>query len=318
MPPQQNPNEAVKGKIVIIGEYSVGKTCLSHRFINRSYTGKMEPTIGAAFQVRTLPVNTAIAMNNGAVTQQVINSLTNPNASGGGSSSNLGGGNAVTQPTPSSLNDAQNGGLASSSAAGSSTNNNINGQQQIAHVKLELWDTAGSERYRSLMPMYFRDASAAVICYDISNAASFERVSLWLNDFRKHNESSNIVGGGGGGGADGGASDMVECVLCGTKCDINSDKREVSMEEAASFAAQHGMAFFETSAKKDINVQELFFTVAHSIYRARQKARLLASQNGGGDSNGRHGGMSVNAGSRGAGGKVDLSGEKEKSEKSCC
>lgn len=298
MPPQPTPADVVKGKIVIIGEYSVGKTCLSHRFINRSYTGKMEPTIGAAFQVRTLPVNTTVAMNGQPVTQGVINSLT---------SQTSGGGNAVTTASPSTLNEAHNG--------ISSTNNS----QSISHVKLELWDTAGSERYRSLMPMYFRDASAAVICYDIGNAGSFERVSLWLNDFRKHNEASGAAGSVGGGvsGAAGNGDGLVECVLCGTKSDLSNEKREVSTAEAQEFATQHGMAFFETSAKKDINVQELFFSVAHAIYRSKQRARLLAASSGHAGNGGGANVVNMN-GNRGGGGKVDISSDNTKKSNPCC
>ena len=286
MPPQPSPADAIKGKIVIIGEYSVGKTCLSHRFINRSYTGRMEPTIGAAFQVRTLPVSTTAAMQSVPITNAIISQLT-----AGPSSDNGAAGGAAP------------GTSASHSAGGGGSSSAISGPTAL--VKLELWDTAGSERYRSLMPMYFRDASAAVICFDIGNNASFERVGLWLTDFRKHNE-------GAGGG------ESVEAILCGTKCDLSAEKREVSADEARAFAEQHGMAYFETSAKRDINVQELFFTAAHSIYRARQRARATAGAGSGGA--GGAGGSSVGmSGSRGtAGGKVDLSGEEKKSSKGCC
>eukprot|EP00742_Colponemidia_sp_Colp-10_P024383 GILJ01029255.1.p1 GENE.GILJ01029255.1~~GILJ01029255.1.p1 ORF type:complete len:286 (-),score=36.62 GILJ01029255.1:230-1021(-) len=263
----------------------------------------MEPTIGAAFQVRTLPVNSIVAMNNQPVTHAVISALTTPAG---------GGGNAVTTASPSTLNEAHNGPAASGSSSSS---------QSVSHVKLELWDTAGSERYRSLMPMYFRDASAAVICYDIGNAGSFERVSLWLNDFRKHNEASggaaSATASGNGGATNG--DGLVECVLCGTKSDISSEKREVSTAEAQEFANQHGMAFFETSAKRDVNVQELFFSVAHSIFRAKMRAKQQAAiANSGNGTSGNGGAVNMGGGAGRGGGKVDISNEEQKKKGTCC
>lgn len=187
MPPSpQQPPPEVKGKVVVVGEYSVGKTSLAQRFINKTFTGRTEPTIGAAFQVRTVQV-------------------------------------------PS-------------------------GQS----VKLEIWDTAGSERYRSLMPMYYRDALVAVICYDITNGRTFDRVSTWVDDFRKHNE----IGG-----------ESVQLVLAGTKCDLAAEKREVAADDARAFAKQENMIFFECSAKNDENVVEVFGAVAQHIAKVRAKSQ---------------------------------------------
>lgn len=233
-----------KGKIVIIGEYSVGKTSLCQRFINR-VSGKTEPTIGAAFQVKT-----------------------------------------VTLPNSSQT------------------------------VKLEIWDTAGSERYRSLMPMYYRDSSAAMICYDITNAKSFERVASWVEDFRRHamqggssgigaeqpnsNRVFNTPQAGGGASSSGGAP-MPILVLVGTKADLGNPaqetKRQVDTELAARFAQREDMTFFETSAKMDINVREAFMAVAVHISK-------LGKPDGSsiGGSAGRNSGGGQGGGSR----KVDL------------
>ena len=49
-------------------------------------------------------------------------------------------------------------------------------------VKLHIWDTGGSDRFRSLVSMYYRDALAAVICYDLTNERTFDSVSYWTNE----------------------------------------------------------------------------------------------------------------------------------------
>ena len=54
-------------------------------------------------------------------------------------------------------------------------------------VKLHIWDTGGSDRFRSLVSMYYRDAVAAIICYDLSSPESFESVNYWVNEMQDKN-----------------------------------------------------------------------------------------------------------------------------------
>lgn len=61
-------------------------------------------------------------------------------------------------------------------------------------IKLQIWDTGGSERYRSIAPMYFRDADAAIIVYDVTQKSSFEDVGSWLKELREYGPSSIIIG----------------------------------------------------------------------------------------------------------------------------
>ena len=51
-------------------------------------------------------------------------------------------------------------------------------------IKLQIWDTAGQEKYRSVTPIYYRDAAAAICVYDVTNKASVEQAEKWLNDLR--------------------------------------------------------------------------------------------------------------------------------------
>ena len=61
-------------------------------------------------------------------------------------------------------------------------------------VKMHIWDTAGSERFRNLVQMYFRDALAAVVCYDVTKAESFDSVSYWVNEMIQKNNKKFVIG----------------------------------------------------------------------------------------------------------------------------
>ncbi|PWO00471.1 putative YPT6-GTP-binding protein of the rab family [Tilletiopsis washingtonensis] len=113
-------------------------------------------------------------------------------------------------------------------------------------VRLQLWDTAGQERFRSLIPSYIRDSSVAVVVYDITNRASFQNTSKWVDDVRAERGSDVII------------------VLVGNKTDLN-DKRQVTTEEAEKRAQEYNVMFIETSAKAGHNVKTLFKKIAQAL-----------------------------------------------------
>ena len=114
-------------------------------------------------------------------------------------------------------------------------------------VKFEIWDTAGQERYHSLAPMYYRGAKAALVVYDVTSADSFARAKAWVAEL-----------------VESGSSDVV-LALAGNKCDLTED-REVSIEDAKEYCiAQNIGIFYETSAKNDENVAELFRDIAETL-----------------------------------------------------
>ena len=116
-------------------------------------------------------------------------------------------------------------------------------------IKFEIWDTAGQERYQSLAPMYYRNARCAVVVYDITDAASFERAKKWVDELISS------------------ASLRVVIALCGNKCDLEDD-RKVSTETAQQYAESQGLIFFETSAKTRKNVRETFESIAKNLDRS--------------------------------------------------
>jgi Ras-related protein Rab-6A len=106
--------------------------------------------------------------------------------------------------------------------------------------KLQLWDSAGQEKYRSLIPSYIRGASIIFLIYDLSHRDSFESINNWLGFV---NQFTN--------------KEQVKLVLVGNKNDL---ERKVTFEEGSKLAKKEGMSFFETSAKTGDGVINMFFT----------------------------------------------------------
>ena len=104
--------------------------------------------------------------------------------------------------------------------------------------RIQIWDTAGQENFRSITRSYYKNTACAIIVYEISNKKSFENISSWIEECKNTAPKSILM------------------VLVGNKCDL--DNREVTEEEGREFAEKNGMIFFETSAKTGKNVEELF------------------------------------------------------------
>jgi len=113
-------------------------------------------------------------------------------------------------------------------------------------VKFEIWDTAGQERYRSLAPMYYRGAAAALVVYDITAQDSFQGAKTWIEELQRQGSADIVIG------------------LAGNKMDLES-KREVSADEARNYAHDNGCIFFETSAKTGENVNAIFNQIAKKL-----------------------------------------------------
>ena len=132
---------------------------------------------------------------------------------------------------------------------------NIQIENQDIH--LLLYDTAGQEKFRSLIPMYTRDANIILLVYDISVKDSFIHLSDWLKDLTNIN------------------FDEVIFAVVGNKIDLTG-KREVSMEEGKKFADEHQFIFQEISAKTGIGFSELFYK--HLFEKIRTKFRPSGQQ----------------------------------------
>ena len=114
-------------------------------------------------------------------------------------------------------------------------------------IKLQVWDTAGQEAFRSITRSYYRGAAGALLVYDITRRETFDHLTTWLEDARQ-NCSSNIV-----------------MMLIGNKSDLEG-RRAVTRDEGEAFARQHGLIFKETSARTAANVEEAFVSTATEIH----------------------------------------------------
>jgi GTPase SAR1 family protein len=62
-----------------------------------------------------------------------------------------------------------------------------------ASLQMDIWDTAGQERYRTLAPLYYRNATAAIVVFDITDKDSFDGGRIWVEDFKEHRPEAVIV-----------------------------------------------------------------------------------------------------------------------------
>ncbi|XP_014239657.1 ras-related protein Rab-39A isoform X2 [Cimex lectularius] len=122
-------------------------------------------------------------------------------------------------------------------------------------IKLQLWDTAGQEKFRSITKSYYRNSVGALLVYDICNRSSFESIPLWMMEAKRHIDPHEPVFA------------LVGCKLDLVKAGI---EREVSEEEAQRFAQKHGIFYVETSAKTGLNVEEAFRAVTQQVYNRIQ------------------------------------------------
>ena len=116
-------------------------------------------------------------------------------------------------------------------------------------VTLQIWDTAGQERYQSLGTAFYRGADCAFLVYDITNTWSFENVPNWKNSFLQKSMVS--------------MPESFPFMVIGNKLDLEDEERAVDREAAERYCTQEGnMAFIETSARDNVNVEEAFYRLA--------------------------------------------------------
>eukprot|EP01104_Vermistella_antarctica_P005516 TRINITY_DN1602_c4_g1_i1.p1 TRINITY_DN1602_c4_g1~~TRINITY_DN1602_c4_g1_i1.p1 ORF type:complete len:232 (+),score=59.56 TRINITY_DN1602_c4_g1_i1:85-696(+) len=115
-------------------------------------------------------------------------------------------------------------------------------------ITLGIWDTAGAERYESMSRIYYRSARAAVVCYDLTNKASFGKVRFWVEELLANEKNCDIY-------------------IVGTKLDRvteDGDARAVDPAAVENYAENIGANVYETSAKTGLNIESLFLAIAEN------------------------------------------------------
>ena len=128
-----------------------------------------------------------------------------------------------------------------------------------------MWDSAGLERYRALIPSYVRGASMIFIIYDISSKDSFNNLNTWINFIKQVNTDNSMM------------------ILCGNKMDL---ERKVTTEEGKYIANKEQMLFFEVSAKNGFNVNKMMYSCIAELpffeqFQIENKEKLIKELEGG-------------------------------------
>jgi Ras-related protein Rab-1A len=111
------------------------------------------------------------------------------------------------------------------------------------HVKLQIWDTAGQEKFRTMTRMFWSGVSAVILMFSLTNKQSFNHVESWLRDIKQQKTCKYVL-------------------LVGNKSDCPHDKRQVTQKEGQSFADENGLEYIESSAKLNENVEVAFTQLA--------------------------------------------------------
>ena len=120
-------------------------------------------------------------------------------------------------------------------------------------IQFGIWDTAGSERYKALAPMYYRGADAAIVVYDITSFESFEGAKSWVHELKLYGQPNVVV------------------ALAANKQDLEQ-YRVVSAQEGQAYARENDLTYFETSAKTAHNVRRMFVELGARTDRQRLRA----------------------------------------------
>jgi len=120
-------------------------------------------------------------------------------------------------------------------------------------VKLQIWDTAGQESFRSITRSYYRGAAGALLVYDITRRETFNHLTRWLEEARQNANQSMCI------------------MLIGNKSDLDH-RRQVSKEEGEKFARDNGLIFLETSAKTAANVKR------HSFKQPKRYTKIFKTE----------------------------------------
>ncbi|GAB1285230.1 Ras-related protein Rab-17 [Apodemus speciosus] len=240
------PGQPLVSKLVLLGSSSVGKTSLALRYMKQDFSNVL-PTVGYMTSGRSdLDRPSAETLSNNFTLFDISN-MTSVKA---------------RTRTEASAFFTKVVDLGSSS------------------LKLEIWDTAGQEKYHSVCHLYFRGANAALLVYDITRKDSFHKAQQWLEDLEKEFHPGEVV-----------------VMLVGNKTDL-SEEREVTFQvpcgdrqpegaldsmdsgEGKEFAESKSLLFMETSAKLNHQVSEIFNTVAQELLQRAGDGGSSSQQDG--------------------------------------
>ena len=119
-------------------------------------------------------------------------------------------------------------------------------------VKLQIWDTAGHEKFRTITTSYYKSAHAIIILYDITQKASFDHIRNWITEIDKFGKQGVLK------------------VIVGNKLDMENN-RKITKEAAENLALKYGIKLWEVSAKDNTNIEEMFLDTIKTLLEKNSK-----------------------------------------------
>ena len=109
-------------------------------------------------------------------------------------------------------------------------------------MRLHIWDTSGSEKFKSISPLYYRNAHAALLVYSVIDEDSLNSIDEWIKQLEDYQTYKTLIK-----------------IVIGNKSDVSKDERRVQFKMGKEFAQQRGIDFFETSAViNDGSINDVF------------------------------------------------------------
>jgi len=115
------------------------------------------------------------------------------------------------------------------------------------NIKLQIWDTAGQDRFRAITKNYYKGANGIILIYDVTNLQSYENVKNWITQIKDEANPNVII------------------YLAGNKVDVKDEERVVKTEDGQRIADEYKLKFYETSAKSGINVNIIFEELVENV-----------------------------------------------------
>ena len=129
------------------------------------------------------------------------------------------------------------------------------------YAKCTIWDTVGTEKYRSITKQYFHGANGIILIFDLTEIKTFNDLESWIKDVKEECDENTVI------------------YIVGNKSDLK-DKRNVSENQIKDFYSKYGYKYFETSAKEGTNVLFVFeqLSIDMNYFYEKQKEEYITSQ----------------------------------------
>ena len=125
---------------------------------------------------------------------------------------------------------------------------------QDKKIELDIWDSAGQERYKSLAKNSFQGADGIILVYDLSNKKTFQNIKVWYNHIKDMIDINKVA-----------------IIIVGNKSDL--PEREVNKETCDKFCQKYNLQSIETSCKKNINIKETFDLLIDKMIKMQDKLK---------------------------------------------